>query len=141
MVRTAASGAPAGDRLDVRLSAGRHAPAEARRSLDLVPGLDPETLERVRLLVSELVTNSVRHAGLGIEDPVHLRVESAPGRVRIEVTDPGPGFEPPPVPRPDPQRTSKWGLYLVNRIADRWGVSSDGESRVWAELSSVSQAG
>jgi len=135
-----ASGARAGDRLDVRLTAGRHAPAEARRSLELVSGLDPETLEQVRLLVSELVTNSVRHAGLGIDDPVHLRVLSEGACIRVEVTDPGPGFEPAVVPRPDPEGTSKWGLYLVNRIADRWGVSSDGESRVWAELSLVSNA-
>jgi anti-sigma regulatory factor (Ser/Thr protein kinase) len=133
-----ASGARAGDQLDVRLTAGRHAPAEARRSLELVSGLDPETLERVRLLVSELVTNSVRHAGLSIDDPVHLRVVSDREHIRVEVTDPGPGFEPAVVPLPDPEGTSKWGLYLVNRIADRWGVSSDGESRVWAEFSPAS---
>ena len=41
--------------------------------------------------------------------------------LRIEVRDPGPGFEL-VEPAPDPARSSGWGLYLVRELADRWGV-------------------
>jgi hypothetical protein len=81
---------------------GPGAAAEARRALeglgDLLP---PEKLEDVRLLVSELVTNSVVHAGLASDEAITVTVQ---GRLaRGEVRDRGPGFEPPqePAPKPD----------------------------------------
>jgi anti-sigma regulatory factor (Ser/Thr protein kinase) len=120
--------------IDLRLSPGPQAPAEARRSLDgLGPHVDPRLLARLRLLVSELVTNSVRHAGTGEDDPIYLRVDPSPGSVRVEVVDKGDGFDP-PRQHPDPERASGWGLFLVDRIADRWGVRVDGNTRVWFEL-------
>ena len=54
-------------------------------------------------------------------------------RIRVEVHDSGPGFEPPEAP-PTLYRESGFGLFLVDRIADRWGVSSDGGTTVWFEL-------
>jgi anti-sigma regulatory factor (Ser/Thr protein kinase) len=55
------------------------------------------------------------------------------GRVRVEVADPGAGFE--PQPRDDEMnRPGGWGLYLVDRIADRWGVVRNRMNRVWFEL-------
>ena len=50
----------------------------------------------LQLLVSELVTNSVRHANLAPGERVELRVTVRPGSVRVEVEDPGPGFTPTP---------------------------------------------
>ena len=55
--------------------------------------------------------------------------------VRVEVSDSGPGFEPPPQPEEPIVAPSGWGLYLVERLADRWGVDSSGGSAVWFEIS------
>ena len=120
--------------LDLRLSPGPRAPAEARRSLGAGLGrVDPDLLGKLRLLVSELVSNSVRHAGLQSDDLIRLSVWESAGRVRVEVTDPGGGFRP-RVPDPDLLNPTGWGLYLVDRLADRWGVATNGETRVWFEV-------
>ncbi len=109
--------------------------AQARRSVDGLRGvLREELLEDLRLLVSELVTNSVRHAGLATSDRVELRIVVGPKTVRTEIADPGPGFLPPPSD-PVAGAPSGWGLFLVERLADRWGVDRrDGHTRVWFEL-------
>jgi anti-sigma regulatory factor (Ser/Thr protein kinase) len=118
--------------LSVRLGGGKDAPARARRALSRLRGdVDAPTLETLRLLVSEIVANSVRHAR---SDGVSLRVLVQPGTVLTEVSDDGDGFEPDADRGPRPDHTG-WGLFLVERLADRWGVVRDGDStRVWFEL-------
>jgi serine phosphatase RsbU (regulator of sigma subunit)/anti-sigma regulatory factor (Ser/Thr protein kinase) len=92
--------------------------------------LDNSQLETVRLLVTELITNSVKHGDPG-DDPVTVTVTLTNGVVRVEVIDGGPGFEPPPRPDKPLESPSGWGLYLVDRLASRWGVDGGG---VWFEL-------
>jgi anti-sigma regulatory factor (Ser/Thr protein kinase) len=120
------------DGISLRLPGTQEAAAQARRALSRLRGdLDPPLMEALRLLVTELVTNSVKHAGA--EDVV-LKVLVGRNAVWTEVTDPGPGFDPAGtgVPRPD---RSGWGLFLVERLADRWGVNQDGAAtKVWFEL-------
>jgi anti-sigma regulatory factor (Ser/Thr protein kinase) len=53
-------------------------------------------MEDVRLLVSELVTNSVRHAGTPASDHVQLEVAFDDETLRVQVADSGTGFEPRP---------------------------------------------
>src|SRR5919204_5333421 len=67
----------------------------ARHRLDtLAERLDERQLEELRLLVSEVVSNSVRHGdGVG---PIDLRITIGGSSVRVEVEDPGPGFRPGP---------------------------------------------
>jgi anti-sigma regulatory factor (Ser/Thr protein kinase) len=121
-------------RVERRLSAAPEAAAEARRALDDLGGeLPGGRMRDVRLLVSELVTNAVRHADLAGEDVIELVIELADHRLRVEVHDPGGGFVP-SAPSPDPARPSGWGLYLVAELADRWGVDSEDETLVWFEL-------
>jgi anti-sigma regulatory factor (Ser/Thr protein kinase) len=114
---------------------GPGAAAEARRALeglgDLLP---PGKLEDVRLLVSELVTNSVVHAGLSHEEAITVTVTVQGGLARGEVRDRGPVFEPPQEPAPKPDLTGGWGLYIVHRVADRWGVAHTGSKSVWFEI-------
>jgi anti-sigma regulatory factor (Ser/Thr protein kinase) len=85
----------------------------------------------VRLLVSELVTNSVRHAGQPAGAPLRITAAAVDGVVRIEVKDQGHG----PVRRRAPDRRSGgFGLHLVERLAARWGVNHEHGTCVWFEL-------
>jgi anti-sigma regulatory factor (Ser/Thr protein kinase) len=86
----------------------------------------------MRLLVSELVTNSVRHARLESSGWINIAVEEKPRALRVAVSDPGIGFD--ERPGPQPGGGSGWGLHLVEQLADRWGVSKDGETKVWFEI-------
>jgi len=90
-------------------------------------------LETVRLLVTELITNSVKHGDPG-DSPVQVTVTLTEGAVRVEVSDAGPGFEPPPRPDEPLESPSGWGLYLVDRLAHRWGIDTSEGSAVWFEL-------
>ena len=116
------------------LAGGPYAVTAARLALaDLDSTLDPSTAFDVRLLVSELVTNCVQHASVSAEDSIRLHVGVGGETVRVEVLDNGPGFERRD-PIPDTQTDSGWGLFLVNQIADRWGVDRELESCVWFEI-------
>jgi anti-sigma regulatory factor (Ser/Thr protein kinase) len=121
-------------RVERRLPVAPEAAAEARHALDpLARHLPDGRMRDVRLLVSELVTNAVRHADLAAGDVIALVVDLADHTLRVEVHDPGGGFVP-STPSPDPARPSGWGLYLVAELADRWGVDSDETTLVWFEL-------
>jgi len=106
----------------------------------LAPYLDPSVAENAELLVSELVTNSVRHAGLPAEASIEFSVRASAETLMVEVADAGRGFDRHAPFRPravaGAEAASGWGLFLVDRIADRWGATEvDGETRVWFELS------
>jgi anti-sigma regulatory factor (Ser/Thr protein kinase) len=121
--------------IDLRLAPNSDAVSAARHSLDEFKDLlPPEKLEDVRLVVSELVTNSIRHAGLLPDDQILLRVVTWGGLVRGRVCDPGPGFEKPSEPRPRPDFSGGWGLPIVERISDRWGVERNNQTCVWFEI-------
>jgi anti-sigma regulatory factor (Ser/Thr protein kinase) len=120
--------------LHMRMRSGPQAAAEGRHALDRLDGaLDSDQLSELRLLVTELLTNSIRH-GAGPEDWIALDVEIYANAMRVVVTDRGPGFVPEPTPQPHRDRPGGWGLCLVDRLADRWGVISDGTTEVWFEL-------
>jgi anti-sigma regulatory factor (Ser/Thr protein kinase) len=103
----------------------------ARHTLDrLADAIGKPLLDELRLLVSEVVTNSIRHGGLG---PIELWVSVDPRIVRVEVEDRGPGFEP-SLGNGDDERGSGWGLLLVDRLAARWGVVASATTTVWFEL-------
>lgn len=93
--------------------------SEARRSLERLSGfLDSSQLDSARLLVSELVSNSIRHAELTPEGWIWLRVVLLDRSLRVEVSDPGIGI---PEVRVGPRTDGGWGLQIVDRISDRWG--------------------
>jgi anti-sigma regulatory factor (Ser/Thr protein kinase) len=121
--------------IDVQLASTAGSVGEARARLEALRGaVDDDLLDDLRLLVSEVVTNSVRHADAGPNDAVGLHVVAEPTRVRAEIVDAGGGFEP-PVRAPAAGAGSGWGLFLVERVADRWGVDHlDGHTRVWFEI-------
>jgi anti-sigma regulatory factor (Ser/Thr protein kinase) len=122
------------DEVMLRLRPTPAAVGRARQQLDrLREHLTDDAYEDARLMVSELVTNSLRHASLSTDQEIELVMVLRSDTLRVEVGDPGPGFE----PRPravDASAESGWGLFLVARLADRWGVEHDGLQRVWFEL-------
>jgi anti-sigma regulatory factor (Ser/Thr protein kinase) len=114
-------------------------PAAARRFVrELLASWDLSDLtETVELLVSEVVTNVVRHAQT---DGSIVVTRSAFG-VRVEVSDSA-GGEPTPL-SPEPRQPSGRGLSIVNAMATRWGVASspDGSGKsVWFEVDQRSDA-
>jgi anti-sigma regulatory factor (Ser/Thr protein kinase) len=121
--------------IDLRLASEPEVVTTARHALDrLADLLPPEKLEDVRLVVSELVTNSILHAGLSPEEQISLTVTVSAGSVRGRVCDPGSGFEAPSEPRPRPGLKGGWGLPIVERISDRWGVERNSYACVWFEI-------
>jgi anti-sigma regulatory factor (Ser/Thr protein kinase) len=113
-------------------------PESIPRSREVLDGLrgelDESVLEDLRLIVSELVTNSIRHAGLRTSDPIDLEVSVDESTIRLELRDSGRGFAPPATPS-NPFRESGWGLFLVSQLTDRWGVSDEGGvTTVWIEI-------
>jgi anti-sigma regulatory factor (Ser/Thr protein kinase) len=126
------TGERAEDGLNLRLDTGPDAAAKARRALARLRGdLDPPLMETLRLLVTELVTNSVKHTGA---HTVELTVQVGSSTVWTEVTDAGPGFDPAATGSPHRDHTG-WGLFLVERLAERWGVAGNGRgTNVWFEL-------
>jgi anti-sigma regulatory factor (Ser/Thr protein kinase) len=116
------------------LGGGLEAAGRARRALDGINDrIDPALHDDLRLLITELVTNSVRHAGVDSGDTLTLAISISPETLRAEVHDGGETFE--PVAEPPPQPAGQgWGLVMVDRIADRWGVEGDVGKYVWFEI-------
>jgi anti-sigma regulatory factor (Ser/Thr protein kinase) len=131
---TMATGDHVGSELSVRFDRSPTAASAARTALlSLEERVDGPVLDDIRLLVSELVTNAIRHAEAPGGGDVEVDVTIQDRGVRVEVADPGAGFD--PLPRDDEMsRPGGWGLYLVDRIADRWGVIRNHMNRVWFEL-------
>jgi anti-sigma regulatory factor (Ser/Thr protein kinase) len=119
--------------MSFELAGGPYAVTAARLALsDLDSRLEPGVAFDVRLLVSELVTNSVKHAQVSEEDSIMLDVNIHGELVRVEVRDSGPGFERPSTGPPG-DADEGWGLFLVEQLADDWGVDSSRQA-VWFKI-------
>jgi len=104
----------------------------ARRALDgLEDRLDAPTFYDASLCLSELVTNAVLHSGAGSEDELELRVTIDHDNLRVTVIDHGSGFDP---PKPVSGDESGWGLYIVDRLSNAWGVEREPHTAVWFEI-------
>lgn len=135
---------PFTERVELELARDPAAPALARAELrQALPG-DVREADRatLTLLTSELVTNAVIHSVPEAGETVALRITTYPDRVRIEVTDPGSGFEVGNLP-PRPRDFGGHGLVVVEGLSSRWGTiraGSDGGFCVWFELDLAGEA-
>lgn len=110
------------------------APADARNRLE--PFRDRWSLERfqnVRLVITELVSNAVRHGPAG--GPIAISVRADAQRLRGEVIDQGSGFD--PSSGSDMTSGNGYGLLVVEALADRWGVNTGHPTTVWFEMDPV----
>jgi anti-sigma regulatory factor (Ser/Thr protein kinase) len=125
------------DSARARLRLGCHPSvvAEARRAVARFELAVPElVLESARLLVTELVTNSIVH-GISDDDGwVDVLIERRARCLRIEVADPASAGTRPVLRAVGPSSTSGWGLQLVDRLASEWGVETGTGTRVWCEI-------
>ncbi len=116
------------------LTADLRAPAHARAWLGARVASFPRLfVEDALVVVSELVTNAVRH---GRPDIV-VGIDHLPDGVRVRVRDEGAGVPLLPGAQPSPDRDCGRGLLLVAAMADGWGVVTHGAGAgktVWAHL-------
>lgn len=120
--------------LTIAVGADRASPARARRAIKAL-GLPRQVEKDAMLLTSELVSNSVLHAGIGPGDAIMLKMEAWPDHVHIAVRDPGRGRDRPAVLEGEPA-FGGWGMRLVQRLSDGWGVAARPACTcVWFDLS------
>jgi len=121
--------------LELDLEHSREAPSMARAAISAFSenrDLDAATLATLTLLVSEVVTNAVIHPDVEPPCGIRLAARITEGRIRVEVSDEGSGFEPKPR---DPERSDRgYGLYLLEQQAAAWGVEQHSGNTVWFEL-------
>ncbi|NUT56541.1 MAG: ATP-binding protein [Thermoleophilia bacterium] len=101
---------------------------------ELKDALPRRRLADVELIVSELATNSIRHAGCDDAEELAMEAQVQRDRVRVRLFDSGEGFE---AHSPSPPATGDeggYGLLLLDRLSDRWGVQRDGRFSVWFEV-------
>ena len=113
------------------------AASEARRALAGCRLVEETHEPTLLLLVSELVSNSVRHAGMSPGEHIRLRARTHRDCAYVEVCDAGRSGRMPEkrAPQPEVLEPGGLGLFLVDEMADRWGVHrrEDGTC-VWFEL-------
>jgi anti-sigma regulatory factor (Ser/Thr protein kinase) len=118
------------EELEITLASEPGSVARARQvTAQVVGGIDDRTLEDITLIVSELVTNAIKHGPAG---KVTMRLSREGNTIRGEVEDEG--------TRPFGRRLTQrlgpgggHGLRVVDTLSDRWGVDAD-SARVWFEL-------
>jgi serine/threonine-protein kinase RsbW len=130
-------GVEMGEPLEVLLAADAQAPGVAR---SIVVGhlgglVAPSVLDSAQLLISELVTNSVRHSGAAAGEQLMVRVCLGESACRLEVEDRGRDGVIAPGPM-DRVNGGGMGLNLVQMLSERWGLERvlAGGTRVWAQL-------
>lgn len=121
--------------LQLVLESTREAPSIARAALAGFcqdRKLGSTALALLMLLVSEIVTNAVLHPAVGSTENIGFAVRAHTGFIRVEVTDQGNGFT--PKPRDPAQLGGGYGLYLLDKEANHWGVNHQDGTTVWFEV-------
>ncbi len=123
--------------VEIALERSTRAPSIAREIVvrSLAARVAPRVLDNAQLVMSELVTNSVRHSTAPDGAELVVRVRVWQDRCRLEVEDSG--HEGAIAARsPDLVHGHGMGLNLVQAVSERWGLvrAADGPTRVWAQL-------
>ena len=121
------------------IRARQHSVTPPIGSLVQSPEMDMK-LDDFALMVSEGVTNAVKHGSPEADRNIGLRLEGDQDALRVVVTEGGQVFAIDPGSL-DPDRDESFGLLLVDKLADRWGYSLDGKKAIWLEVNTPSQLG
>jgi anti-sigma regulatory factor (Ser/Thr protein kinase) len=109
---------------------GTGAPGRVRRALLAFDGDLCEKADQVSLVVSELVTNAVVHAGVDHESFLQFAIWTSPEGITGALLYPGEPF----AGEPQPQ-SQHFGLHLVDSLSEDWGVErADDKNRVWFKI-------
>jgi anti-sigma regulatory factor (Ser/Thr protein kinase) len=104
----------------------------ARRALrDWERHFEPDLFYDLSLCVSELVTNTVRRGDPPAADRIELAVWRSAGLTRAEIREPRADAL---VTKPATMTPRDWGMFIVDRVADRWGVDRSEGTLVWCEI-------
>ncbi len=121
------------DVLSLSLRCDEHAPSRARDALEGVAGIE-RVREQLRLVVSELVSNAVRHSGCGASDRIGLTVRLSAREVEVAVCDEGRAGLVPGLRHAEPDTIGGLGLPIVAHLAECWGTTGGPRRTVWAQL-------
>jgi len=102
--------------------------------------LPARRLDDVELIVSELATNSVRHAGCDEAAELEMEADVTDRCVRVCVCDHGEGFDGAAPEELETDSAGGFGLVLLDRLADRWGTERNGSFCVWFEVDRARRA-
>jgi anti-sigma regulatory factor (Ser/Thr protein kinase) len=122
-----------GVRHQIHLAGGRHAVPGARAAVDLltVEHFDELACDDIRLMVSELVANSVRHGGAPTrDDDIEMVVLVAEALLRVECSDPLAGFDAPEAP-------AGYGLEIIEQLSSAWGSRHGALGATWFEYAAA----
>ena len=116
--------------LTLTTKGGNSAPARVRRALTAFNGGLGEKADDVAVVVSELVTNAVVHAGMDHESFLQFSLWTSQERITGALLYPDEPF----AARPQPE-SQRFGLHLIDTLSDDWGVErADDKNRVWFEI-------
>ena len=119
--------------LNLRVDPSRSMKAITSEVEGLLDGLEETSRRTSALMATELVAQVVNRAPASDGGSVGLTVHLREDVVRVEATGPVTGARPGPNGGPvDP--LADWGRFILDRLADRWGVGGDAQRELWAEI-------
>lgn len=115
-----------------RLRGLPQAAGAARRALrDWESHFEPDVFYDLSLCVSELVTSIVERGEPAGADQNELGIWRSDALIRAEIREPGSHVV---VRKPAAMVPGDWGMFIVDRVADRWGVDRSDGTLVWCEI-------
>ena len=100
---------------------------------DLGSRLPMEVVDRARVVLGELVANSILHGALRPGDRIEVVLELHEDRLRCTVADPGRGLR----RQADEdwfRLHAGWGFWIVSELASRWSVTRRKRTEAWFEI-------
>lgn len=122
----------------IRIPRNANAPSAGRRFVTAQFGDDPEAAARAGLLVSEMISNAVRHEN--DQGALELGVERDDNRARLTVSTSGDRLHDLDEARRRGAESRRrhnggFGFAILDRLAARWGVDDGASPHVWCEIS------